>query len=155
MAELRIYTDTSVIGGCFDEKFAGPSKRLFSYAREGRIRVLLSAVTLREVAPAPVSVRNVLDDLPDRQLEIVPINREVQRLVHHYLNRGIVSPKWRDDATHVAAATVAGADAIVSWNFKHIAQVDRIRAYNEVNGDRGFPPLTIISPLEVDYGSED
>ena len=42
-----------------------------------------------------------------------------------------------DDATHVAAATVAKADAVVSWNFKHIVRLDKIKAYNEVEARDG------------------
>jgi hypothetical protein len=51
---------------------------------------------------------------------------------------GILDPQSTDDATHVAAATVARADAIVSWNFKHIVRIDKMRAYNQVNLQTGF-----------------
>ena len=68
---------------------------------------------------------------------------------------GVVGPKWVDDATHVAAATVARADAIVSWNFKHIVRLDKIRAYNEINHAMGFGSLTILSPKEVAYDNAD
>ena len=72
-----------------------------------------------------------------------------------YLDAGVVGPKWMDDATHVAAATVAQADAIVSWNFKHIVRLDKIKAYNEVNRKMGFGALTILSPKEVVYDNAD
>lgn len=61
----------------------------------------------------------------------------------------ILGPEWIDDATHVAAATVARADAIVSWNFKHIVRLDKMKAYNQVNLLNGYGILTIISPKEV------
>ena len=54
-----------------------------------------------------------------------------------------------DDATHVAAATAARADAIVSWNFKHIVHWDKIRLFNAVNLREGYAPLEIRSPKEV------
>jgi hypothetical protein len=66
-----------------------------------------------------------------------------------YLAAGILDPQWTDDATHVAAATVARADAIVSWNFKHIVRIDKMRAYNQVNLQTGFGLLSIVSPQEV------
>lgn len=59
-----------------------------------------------------------------------------------------------DDATHVAAAALAHADAIVPWHFKHIVRLDKIKVYNEVNQQYGLPPLTILSPIEVDYADE-
>jgi hypothetical protein len=56
-----------------------------------------------------------------------------------------------NDALHVAIATTAGVDAIVSWNFKHIVKLDKIKRYNDINMTRGFQKLTIISPQEVVY----
>jgi hypothetical protein len=79
----------------------------------------------------------------------------VLQLRDAYLAADIVGRKWTDDATHVAAATVARADAIVSWNFRHIVRLDKIRAYNEVNRAMGFAPLTILSPKEVAYDNAD
>lgn len=63
--------------------------------------------------------------------------------------RGIVARKWEDDATHVAAATVSRADAIVSWNLRHIVRLDKVRGYNETNEAFGYRALTIITPKEV------
>lgn len=71
------------------------------------------------------------------------------------LAAGSVAPRFTDDATHVASATVARADAIVSWNFKHIVRVDKMRAYNHVNLHMGFGLLTIVSPLEVRIDEDD
>jgi predicted nucleic acid-binding protein len=64
---------------------------------------------------------------------------------------GILDPQSKDDATHVAAATVARADAIVSWNFKHLVRIDKMRAYNQVNLQTGFGLLSIVSPQEVRF----
>lgn len=61
----------------------------------------------------------------------------------------VVGPKSRNDATHVAYATVARADAIVSWNFKDIVRLDRMKGYNRVNFEKGYGILEIVSPKEV------
>ena len=74
---------------------------------------------------------------------------EMIELRNAYLAAGIVGPRFADDATHVAVATAARADATVSWNFKHIVRVDKMRAYNQVNLQMGFGLLSIVSPLEV------
>ncbi len=58
------------------------------------------------------------------------------------------------DAVHVAAATVAGADVILSWNFKHIVNFSRIRRFNSVNVALGYRTMTILSPMEVVYEDE-
>lgn len=155
MKPLRVYTDTSVIGGCFDEEFAEYSNRFMRLARTGFIKLLISDTVTAEIAAAPPHVRGLLADLPLNCIEAVPIDLTVRALANAYLQARVVSPRWDDDATHVAAATVARADAIVSWNFKHIVRLDRIKAYNEVNMRHGYLPLVIISPREVNYGDED
>ena len=56
---------------------------------------------------------------------------------------------------HIATATVHRADLLVSWNFKHIVNVFRVRGYNAINLRLGYPILNIHSPKEiVRYGSE-
>lgn len=62
---------------------------------------------------------------------------------------GAVGAGMRVDALHIALATVARVDVLVSWNFKHIVNLRRIHAYNAVNLKRGYPLLEIRSPREV------
>jgi hypothetical protein len=117
--------------------------------RRGRVILLLSDVVIAELQGAPERVRGVLVGLPASAIQDVPITAEVTRLRDAYLKAGIVGPKWVDDATHVAAASVAGADAIVSWNFKHIVRLDKMKAYNVVNRTLGYRDLTIATPTLV------
>ncbi len=86
----------------------------------------------------------VLFSIPADTLERIELSPEILLLRDAYLSGGIVSPRWSDDATHVAAATVARADAIVSWNFQHIVRLDKMRAYNQTNLAHGYGILTII-----------
>jgi predicted nucleic acid-binding protein len=151
MKLLRVYADTSVFGGCFDAEFAAESERFFGLVRAGRVKLLVSEVVVRELANAPVRVRELLSSLPADSLEQVRLTRDVIDLRDAYLAAGILDPQSTDDATHVAAATVARADAIVSWNFKHIVRIDKMRAYNQVNLQSGFGLLSIVSPQEVRF----
>ena len=152
---FRVYVDTSVVGGCIDVEFAEDSQRLFQWVRERRFVLLVSDVVVQELADAPQDIRQLFDDLPESMIEMVPLSEAVLQLRDAYVAAGVVGPKWVDDATHVAAATVAQADAIVSWNFKHIVRLDKIRAYNEINHAMGFGSLTILSPKEVAYDNAD
>ena len=151
----RSYVDTSVIGGCGDAEFAEDSLRLIELARCGKIVLLVSDVVVQELADAPSSIVRLLNGLPDLAVEAVSLSEVVFRLRDAYLAAGIVGPKWTDDATHVAAATDARADAIVSWNFKHIVRLDKIKAYNDVNQALGYGPITIVTPKEVNYDDSD
>jgi hypothetical protein len=146
---LRVYVDTSVIGGCFDVEFAAESRALVQMARDGRITLVVSDVLEAELRGAPEPVRNFYAALPATALERFSINAGADRLHRAYLAADIVSPKWADDAQHVANATVAGADVIVSWNFKHIVHLDKIQGYNAVNRSHGYPEIEIRSPREV------
>ena len=104
-----------------------------------------------ELRDAPERVRSLFEKLPDACREEIAINQEVRDLSRAYLNTGIVGPQWLDDTLHVAAATVARADAIVSWNFKHIVRLDKIRAYNAVKLSEGYGMIQIVSPREVNF----
>lgn len=146
MPPLRIYIDTSVVGGVFDDGIEEESLRIFSLAREGRIRLLLSSTLFAELENAPAEVAENIDSLPPHCREIVPDTPEADRLWAAYMREKVVPAKYEDDAIHVANATVSRADAIVSWNFKHLVNTNRIAGFNAVNQAMGFPAIRIISP---------
>ncbi len=149
MRILRLYADTSVFGGCFDDEFAEPSKQLFEQIRQGMFRLVLSDTTLLELQGAPEGVRAVLLSLPPEAAERIPLTEEIERLRDAYLAMGVVGPASRRDAEHIAAATVADVDLIVSWNFRHIVHYDKISGYHGVNLLHGYRAIPIFSPLEV------
>lgn len=66
-----------------------------------------------------------------------------------FVASGVVGSSSLRDAEHIACATVSCADMVVSWNFKHIVQYDKIAGYNSVNLLHGYRPLQIFSPREV------
>lgn len=148
MRKLRVYADTSVFGGCLDEEFALDSRRFLESVRRGRLTLLMSDVTIRELDAAPEQVIRLVESIPAETMEPLALTPEVLELRDAYLAEGILHPKWTDDTTHVAAATVARADAIASW-IKHIVRLDKMKAYNRVNLAQGYGILTIISPREV------
>ncbi len=155
MKPLRLYVDTSVFGGCFDAQFADESKRFFDLVRTGRVLVLVSDVVIRELGDAPETVRELFESLPAGGMTPVRLTPEVIELRNAYVAAGIVSRRFINDATHVAAATAVRADAIVSWNFRHIVRLDKIRAYNQVNLQMGFGLLSIVSPQEVRFDEDE
>jgi hypothetical protein len=142
------YTDSSVFGGVFDDEFAMPSRDFFDLVELGRFELMASDICRQEIAEAPARVRGLFDEMLPL-MSVVAVNEEVLRLRDAYLSAGVVSEKWADDAGHVAAATVNGADLIVSWNFKHIVHFDKIRQYNAINLLNGYREIDIRSPAEV------
>ncbi len=146
---LKVYIDTSVFGGCFDEEFMERSLLLIEAVRSRRIIAISSEVVVAEIDLAPPHVREVLESLPGDALVQHGLSRQMIDLRNAYLEAGILGRRHVNDATHVAVATVARADAMVSWNFRHIVRLDKMRAYNKVNLQNGYGPLTIVTPREV------
>jgi len=89
-------------------------------------------------------------------MHLVPVDERVLALRDAYMAAGVVGQQSLYDAAHVAAATVAEAELIVSWNFRHIVHFEKIRLYNAVNALEGYRSIEIRSPLEVlDYENQD
>jgi predicted nucleic acid-binding protein len=149
MHKIRVYVDTSVFGGIQDEEFAAATEEFFRQVHQGAFVVLVSPLTTAELEKAPDRVRAVLRELTGEQIEPVSLTAEVKDLAEEYVQTGVLGSGSTDDATHVAAATVAGADVIVSWNFRHIVNFNRIRGFNAVNVRNGYRTITILSPREV------
>lgn len=149
MAPLRIYIDTSVLGGCFDIEFSRWSNALIGDFRAGRLIPLLSDVTAAEVAEAPLAVRDLHQEMLLLAGGVLPVTREVAALVAAYTTKKILPARMAADMTHIALATLAQVDALVSWNFKHIVRLEKIRLFNAVNVELGHQPLSIRSPREV------
>jgi predicted nucleic acid-binding protein len=145
----RIYTDTSVVGGCLDEEFEAYSTQLFNRFRAGLDTLVLSDLTLAELAGAPSKVREVLQTVPEDLIEEVTFDAKASELAQQYLAAGVIGPPHLEDARHIATATVQRVDVLVSWNFKHIVNLDRIHGYNSVNLRLGYALLEIRSPMEV------
>jgi len=146
---MRIYVDTSVIGGCFEDEFKEWSVRLMGEFRHGRKKMVLSELTIRELRQAPERVRKIVEDMPVERREILTETNESLALADAYLRDGIVTPATVADGLHIAAATVARVDVLVSWNFKHIVNLNRIRLYNSVNLKEGYGLIDIRTPREV------
>jgi hypothetical protein len=152
----RLYLDTSVFGGCFDarEGWDADSLRVMGYIFKGTAELLTSEVVEVELAGAPQKVRELYAGVPDNCRRILPVTAEAEELAGAYLDAGVVSRRWEEDCLHVALATLALADAIVSWNFKHIVRMDRIRAFNAVNVAEGYAMMQIVSPKEVNLDDD-
>jgi len=145
----RIYVDTSVLGGIFDDEFKEWSIRLLEEFRMGKSILVLSDITLQELEGAPDKIHEQLSKIPEGNIEKLKINNDAKSLAQEYLKEGVVTEKYLIDAQHIAIASVFKVDLVVSWNFKHIVNYKKIRLYNSVNLKNGYPLIEIRSPREV------
>lgn len=153
---LRIYLDTSVLGGAFDEEFRQDTEALLKLIHNGAMRPVISELTEAETRQASKQVTALLDGLLfDLNAEQLRLSMEAESLAAAYIAAGVVSQKYEADALHIALATLAKVDVLVSWNFKHIVNLARIRGFNGVNLIRGYGTLEIRSPKEVIGGGDE
>jgi hypothetical protein len=149
MKLLRVYIDTSVFGGCFDDEFAHESKILFEEIKNGKFKLIISPVILREIEKAPKEVQEILAELPDTSIEMISFSDEAILLRDAYLEAGILGIESKFDAEHIAYASIADVDMVISWNFKHIVHFEKIKRYQAINLLNGYKPIEIYNPREV------
>lgn len=151
MRKLVIYIDTSVIGGYFDLEFEQETKALFEKFVDQEYDFMISDLTIRELSGAPENVKSLFQNLKLKPI-IISITSEAISLANQYLTEKVVGETSKDDCLHIALATTNRVDLLVSWNFKHIVNIKRIRSYNAISLLNGYPSIEIRSPKDIiDY----
>jgi len=145
----RFYFDTSVFGGVFDKEFAEVTLQLFERVKFGEVICVFSDLTETELLNAPENVKEHFKNLPKENIERVIVTDEILTLASKYVSEKVVGQTSFDDCVHIATATIYKADILVSWNFKHIVNVYRIRGYNAINIRSNYQSLEIRSPKEI------
>jgi predicted nucleic acid-binding protein len=148
MKVIRVYIDTSIIGGKYDSEFQNASIKFFEQVKENKFHLIISALVQEEIVAAPENVKDFLNELKPNAT-IIEVSEEALKLREAYLKANIVTKKSSNDALHVALATVNNCPIIVSWNFKHIVHYEKISLYNSINILEGYQQIAIYSPLEV------
>jgi hypothetical protein len=152
----RVYIDTSVVGGYFESEFEEATIPFFGMVCDKKIRLLASELLEAELLRAPQKVRDFWDSLPQEQIDYVELTDDVILLSDKYIEEKVVGKTSRADCQHIAFATLNHADVLVSWNFKHIVNLERIRGYNSINIREGYPAIEIRTPRElISYGNKE
>ena len=126
----RIYIDTSVVGGYFDEEFSDATQGLFKRFEKNEIIFVVS---------------------DSDKFERIQLTEEAIKLAETYISEKVVGKTSLEDCRHIALATINRVDVLASWNFKHIVNLDRIKGYNSVNYRLGYPMIEIRSPKDLLY----
>jgi len=146
---MRLYLDTSVIGGYYDTEFSEWTKPLIEDILNQKHIAIISDITIMEILDGPRNVNQLLEKLINTSSELVTSNEQTDLLASHYIQEGALTRKSIEDAQHIALATCNNVSAVVSWNFKHIVNMDKIRLFNSVNLKYGYGLIDIRSPREV------
>ena len=144
----RIYIDTSVIGGYYDTEFEAATRLLFERIANKDFEVYFSEVNETELINAPQQVKAVKNLIPADCFRYIEITEEAKALALSYIAENALGKASRNDAYHIALASVNRIDCLISWNFKHIVNFDKIKMFNSINMRAGYPLVDIRSPLE-------
>ena len=151
----RIYIDTSVIGGYFDEEFKEATISLFERLENNEIVFVVSDLLDLELLNAPANVRELLNNYSADKFERVELTEEAIKLGNTYISEKVVGKTSLEDCRHIALATIHKVDVLASWNFKHIVNLDKIKGYNSVNLRMGYQMIEIRSPKDlINYGND-
>jgi predicted nucleic acid-binding protein len=155
MKKQRIYLDTSVYGGFFDDEFQEFTKPLFDRINNGEFTILFSTLLEQELGLAPKIVRDLASGIDNNNVEVIMETDSAVELATKYISEKVVGQTSYSDCLHIALATSNQADLLISWNFKHIVNINRIRGYNSINIKNGYTQLEIRSPRDLmDYDTE-
>lgn len=145
----RYYFDTSVFGVFFDPEFSKETMRIFDLVLEGEILCIYSSLCEQELILAPSRISKLVEKIPLEFKQKILVTPECLELAGHYIKHKVVGYTSLDDCIHIATATINNVDALLSWNFKHIVNSDRITGHNDVNSAYGYVKIPIKSPREI------
>jgi len=152
----RIYIDTSVVGGCFDEEFKEATTKLFERLVNKEVVFVVSDLLDLELLNAPSYVREHLFQYSADSFQRVELTEEAVTLADRYIEEKVVGKTSVEDCRHIAFATIHKVDVLASWNFKHIVNLERIKGYNAVNLRLGYAMIEIRSRKDlVNYGRDE
>lgn len=151
----KIYIDTSIVGGFFDEEFQETTGKLFERLERNEIIFVVSDLLDLELINAPQRVRDLLLNYSPEKFQRIELSEEAVKLADTYIIEKVVGKTSLEDCRHIAMATIHKVDVLASWNFKHIVNLDRIKGYNSVNMKLGYALIEIRSPKDlINYGND-
>ena len=160
MKKVKIYLDTSVINFLFADdvpEFRKITEEFFAkFVKPKYYEVYVSSIVFMEIGKTTnetlkeqllqairyYELRELADDKTD----------EIKYLANLYITEKIIPHKKIEDALHIAFAVVNEIDILLSWNFKHLANIKKEKQVQLLNQKYGYNyPFRILTPLEVDY----
>jgi predicted nucleic acid-binding protein len=145
---MKIYIDTSVYGGYYDDEFEKPTKELFRRIRSGWFEVIYSDVVDSEVAKAPSNVKR-LYALYKKNAIRVAITPQVVALARLYITQKVLPEKMLFDALHIALCSIHGIAYLVSWDEKHIVSPITQIQISQINIENGYENLMLVTPFKL------
>ena len=152
MKRLRLYLETTVFNYYFDteREYHADTVRLFEAIALGEYQAFTSEYVTFELQNAPEPKQSDMMGLIEKyKIAVIEATDEANLLADLYIKSSIFPPKYRLDGAHIAIASIAGLDCVLSFNFQHINKLKTKRMTENVNLSEGYKGITICTPMEV------
>ncbi len=161
MKKLKIYLDTSVISFLFADdvpEFRKITEDFFeNYVKIDKYLVYISDVVIAEIEKTKNEdkKRQLLEVIEKYSIRILTLDKNSDLLARVYIREKIIPERKLEDAQHIAIATCNQMDILLSWNFKHLSNIQKQIGVKIVNEKEGyFYPLILTNPMEVIYEND-
>ena len=155
MRKLKLYLETSVWSYYYSTDLQckmEDTRAFLQVVREGKYDIYISRFVNQEIndaeEPKKIQLLNLIYKYKPAELEVTS---EVYKLADKYIKTHTLPCSSHTDAMHVATASVYNLDALISWNCKHLANLNRKSRINGINIQNNYKPIDIITPMEVMY----
>lgn len=153
MKNLKIYLDTSILNFMYAEDVPDKmmiTKKFFKEIKIKTFHSFISEVVVDEINKTPEPKKTKLSNLIKKfNLGILSLDPRCERLAEEYLRYKLIPSRYRNDAIHIAIATVNEVDVLVSWNLEHMVKLKTVRGVNLINKKLGYKQIDIRTPEEV------
>ncbi|MBI4931450.1 MAG: type II toxin-antitoxin system VapC family toxin [Bacteroidetes bacterium] len=161
MKRLKIYLDTSVINFLFADdvpEFRKITEDFFeNYVKMGKYIVYISDVVIAEIEKTKNEdkKKRLLEVIEKYSIKILTLDKNSDAIAGVYIREKVIPEKKLEDAQHIAIATCNQMDILLSWNFKHLSNIQKQIDVKIVNEKEGyFYPLILTNPMEVVYEND-
>jgi predicted nucleic acid-binding protein len=151
MKKETLYLDTSVPSAYYDVRAKERQEATIKFWKEvlPNYRAFISEVTVKELGDTKDEKLKRKFRRLIKNFKVLRANKKVRDLAGAYVDRGVFSEKYIDDAVHVAIASFYAISYVVSWNFEHLVKVKTRKGVNLVNILEGYGEIEIVSPQEL------
>ena len=156
MKKLKLYLETSVWNFVFADD--APDLRditlqFFDLIAKGSYEIYISDIVIFEIEKTKGKKLGEMVRLIEKYNPIpLQSNQQTQDLAKAYLDAKIVPSYKKEDALHVAVGVLEELDAVISWNFRHLANLRKSELFHAVSVMQGYHrKVEILTPSEVMY----
>jgi len=154
LRKLKLYLETSSWNFIYADD--APEKRdvtieFFDLVEKATYEIYLAQVVIDEFDQAEEPIRTKLMELINKYQPMeLESTAEAESLAKLYIEKGAIPAPKEEDALHVAIATVHEMDVLVTWNYRHLANVKKAELLQSINLAEGYTkPLVITTPMGV------